>query len=435
MAPSSNGDKPVSLVACHAQLIARIPATVTPAYRNILIKTIEKEVDNADTEDCSLKWTVQAAYHSNTEPASHEVVALSLCFDSGALEGGALEHQRKFYASHPGLAHHMHDWTIQGLVDKHNEKVRAFDIGPAAAGAAATSARVLDGAGDDYRAPRGEKRKASGFEGFSSGLAGKRRDLDAHKESTYTENKDTPRLNNLVKNRLKAKNPPTGTFPVLARTLPYADLSRTASVLPPSRFRSLTANGGTGLFPEARVPPFTPVGLGSSILGRGTGNENDNRSSNNGKDTIATLIAAAAAANPINTRTETETETVAAVAKLSAEIEEHHKKAADRIAHAKTLREERRTLAREQPISEATTIQGVRAFVLKSHELEDRAVKHQEDAIRHLGEAARLQGERALVAVEGLERRYAKVERFISGIGGLAKREREGLLGYYASHC
>ncbi|GJC94982.1 hypothetical protein ColKHC_03808 [Colletotrichum higginsianum] len=125
--PTSPQSAASALAAYRQKLIDRLPVFVSAGYRDAIHGVIQAQVD-APNLDCRLRWVVEAAYHNNAEPTSREVITLCLFFDSGALEDHSLRVQHNFYAKNPALARHMHEWSLQGLVDKHNAKVRAGDI-------------------------------------------------------------------------------------------------------------------------------------------------------------------------------------------------------------------------------------------------------------------------------------------------------------------
>ncbi|KAK1971536.1 hypothetical protein LY78DRAFT_665997 [Colletotrichum sublineola] len=173
--PESPTASAAALGVYKQRLVKRIPAAVSDGYRNILVNTIEAQVD-APTLDCGLQWAVQTAYHNGTESPSHEAIALFLCYGSGTIEGDAFRAQRGFYSQQPGHTHHIWDWSLRGLVNKHNTKVHVgeFDVSVIAADA------------------RQKKRPASAVEGKSP--------LPVDPTVYYASN-NTPRLNSLVNSR------------------------------------------------------------------------------------------------------------------------------------------------------------------------------------------------------------------------------------------
>ncbi|KAK1633592.1 hypothetical protein BDP81DRAFT_452184 [Colletotrichum phormii] len=194
----SEENKYSDIVAFKRKMIKRIPPTVSDTYRATLIKTINLLIDTPDPVNCTLYWKVNAEYVSNVEPPSHFVIALCLATDSLALEGQALEFQKEFYAKNADVAHHLNDWTIQGLINHHNKKILSGDL-------AGNYVPNVDGTPWNPEAivvsHPDLKRSASAVEDMEAGPSSKRGHL-AQEASTpipFFENKDTPRLNFLAK--------------------------------------------------------------------------------------------------------------------------------------------------------------------------------------------------------------------------------------------
>ncbi|TQN71225.1 hypothetical protein CSHISOI_04263 [Colletotrichum shisoi] len=205
--PTSPQSAASALAAYRQKLMDRLPVFVSAGYRDAIRDVIQAQVD-APSLDCRLRWVVEVAYHNNAEPTSHEVVTLCLFFDSGALEDRTLRVQRTFYAKNPALAHHMHEWSLQGLVDKHNAKVRAGDIqahcvvfrGGSDNEHAATLAAVGHGVlNPTETAARCEKRPASAVENLSPPPpAARRPNHPINPALARFGSRNTPRLNSLV---------------------------------------------------------------------------------------------------------------------------------------------------------------------------------------------------------------------------------------------
>ncbi|KAK1676728.1 hypothetical protein BDP55DRAFT_630823 [Colletotrichum godetiae] len=194
----SEENKYSDIVAFKRKMIKRIPLTVSDTYRATLIKTINLLIDTPDPVNCTLYWKVNAEYVSNVEPPSHFVIALCLATDSLALEGQALEFQKEFYAKNADVAHHLNDWTIQGLINHHNKKILSGDL-------AGNYVPNVDGTPWNPEAivvsHPDHKRSASAIKDMEAGPSSKRGHL-AQEASTpipFFENKDTPRLNFLAK--------------------------------------------------------------------------------------------------------------------------------------------------------------------------------------------------------------------------------------------
>ncbi|KAJ0301659.1 uncharacterized protein N0V96_007638 [Colletotrichum fioriniae] len=203
-------EKFVDLVDFKKKIVNRIPATVSDTYRSTLIKTIDYFIDTPDPVNCTLFWKVNAEYVSNVEPPSHFVIALCLASDSLALEGQALEFQKDFYAKNPDVAHHLNEWTVQGLINHHNKKILSGDI-------TGDYVHNIDGTPWNPEAivvshPI-HKRPASAVEDMVPGPSPKRGYLaqEATTSLPFFENKDTPRLNFLA----KAQEVPKDLRPVL----------------------------------------------------------------------------------------------------------------------------------------------------------------------------------------------------------------------------
>ncbi|OBR14367.1 hypothetical protein CH63R_03093 [Colletotrichum higginsianum IMI 349063] len=205
--PTSPQSAASALAAYRQKLIDRLPVFVSAGYRDAIHGVIQAQVD-APNLDCRLRWVVEAAYHNNAEPTSREVITLCLFFDSGALEDHSLRVQHNFYAKNPALARHMHEWSLQGLVDKHNAKVRAGDIqahcvvfrGGRDDEHAATLAAVGSGVVNHTKAAaRCEKRPASAVENLSpSPPATRRPNPPINLALARFGRRNTPRLNSLV---------------------------------------------------------------------------------------------------------------------------------------------------------------------------------------------------------------------------------------------
>ncbi|GJC90151.1 hypothetical protein ColLi_12989 [Colletotrichum liriopes] len=468
--PFSPESMPVALLTYKQKLAERIPAIVSTDYRNTLLDTIEAQVD-VPSLDCKLRWTVEAAYHNNTEPASHEVVALCLCFDSGALEDDSLRVQRGFYAKHSGLAHHMRDWSLRGLIDKHNAKVRAGDISAPLIthgdGAAADSVAGDGVAGRTDRAlaaARREKRPASAVEDLSPGPPARRPHPPVDPSTIYYESRNTPRLNSLVKNRgTKSKrtvapgrpvipqavldrlppsfmDPSTGGFAQLSQ-LANPDTGMTRNMLPPSNRVDSFANsgsifgnpGGIAAAGSSSAAPV-PTGLGSPFPGGDSENQDT-------KDTAAAAIAAAAAGdntsdtpgnNAENPWVVAETATEARLASLAAQIAMHRQRARDKLQHARALREEHDKMAERQPLEGSAGIKDFVVYINESHSLAGRSIKHQEEAVAAVAEAGRLESELVEEALKSVNQRMDRVQGIVVGTASILKREKAACASFAA---
>ncbi|KAK7458212.1 hypothetical protein CaCOL14_006655 [Colletotrichum acutatum] len=204
------------------KIVDRIPATVSDTYRSTLIKTIDYFIDTPDPGNCTLFWKVNAEYVSNVEPPSHFVIALCLASPSLALEGQALEFQKDFYAKNPDVAHHLNEWTVQGLINHHNKKVLSGDI-------TGDYVHNIDGSPWNPEAiivsHPNHKRPASAVEDMVPGPSSKRGHLaqEATTSLPFFENKDTPRLNFLA----QAQEVPKDLRPILP---PMPEVPRSPSI-------------------------------------------------------------------------------------------------------------------------------------------------------------------------------------------------------------
>ncbi|GKT53069.1 hypothetical protein ColTof4_13519 [Colletotrichum tofieldiae] len=431
--PFSPESMSAALLTYKQKLAERIPAIVSTDYRNTLLDTIEAQVD-VPSLDCKLRWTVEAAYHNNTEPASHEVVALCLCFDSGALEDDSLRVQRGFYAKHSGLAHHMRDWSLRGLIDKHNAKVHAGDISAPLIthgdGDAADSVAGDGVAGRTDRAlaaARREKRPASAVEDLSPGPPARRPHPPVDPSTIYYESRNTPRLNSLVKNRgTKSKrtvapgrpvipqavldrlppsfmDPSTGGFAQLSQ-LGNPDTGMTRNMLPPSNRVDSSANSGSVF--------SNPGGIAAAAAG-------DNTSDTPGNNAENPWVVA-------------ETATEARLASLAAQIAMHRQRARDKLQHARALREEHGKMAERQPLEGGAGIKDFVVYINESHSLAGRSIKHQEEAVAAVAEAGRLESELVEEALKSVNQRMDRVQGIVVGTASILKREKAACASFAA---
>ncbi|KAK1545693.1 hypothetical protein CPAR01_03195 [Colletotrichum paranaense] len=215
-------EKFVDIIDYKKMIVNRIPATVSDTYRSTLIKTIDYFIDTPDPSNCTLFWKVNAEYVSNVEPPSHFVIALCLASPSLALEGQALEFQKDFYAKNLDVAHHLNDWTVQGLINHHNKKILSGDI-------TGDYVHNIDGTPWNPEAivvsHPNHKRPASAVEDMVPGSSSKRRHLaqEATTSLPFFENKDTPRLNFLA----QAQEVPKDLRPILP---PMPEAPRSPSI-------------------------------------------------------------------------------------------------------------------------------------------------------------------------------------------------------------
>lgn len=235
MAPAKSAE----LAKYQATLINRIPTIVSAAYRQAVIETIERLIDNVNPEESSLRWRIQAAFHSDTEPASHEVIALALTFESGALEGPLLAVQKAFYKNHMKIRKHRKEWSIPGLTgaincaDSDDDEVDNGE-GPSAQGMKRKISEVIDLTNDDDN---------------------KGRKPTTDPASSHVESENTPRLNQL------AKGPPpiAERTPPPARTVKVPSFALARLPAPPSMSpATLRANPNNT---ENQPAPSPPVGV------------------------------------------------------------------------------------------------------------------------------------------------------------------------------
>ncbi|KAK1979954.1 hypothetical protein LZ30DRAFT_595740, partial [Colletotrichum cereale] len=453
-APASPGTRAAALRAYKQRLVGRIPATVSAGYRSALVDAIEAQVDTPGL-DCGLRWAVEAAYHNGAEPPSHEVVALCLCFGSGALEGDTLRIQRAFYARQPGLAHHMRDWSLRGLVDKHNAKVRAGDIDASLITTTAVARR--------------KKRPASAVEDLSPGPTAHRPDPPVDPTTVYYESNNTPRLNSLVKSRhtgpkksTAAHRGPTIPQAILDRLPPsfmdpgiggFAQLKQLLNpsadtiqdTLPPSgRAGGLPSSGSIFGDPRGtagpRSPSVTPVpvGPGSPLPGGDPATQDTKQAaaaaiatttaSPDAKDTPGT-----AGENPWTVADDAAAE--ARLASLAAQIAAHRRRARDKLQHAAALREEHVRAAERQPLEGGARSADVVARVNEAHSLAGRCLRHQEEAVAAISEAGRLEGERAEEAFRRIERHLDRIRAVVVGTADALGGERAACASFAAQQA
>ncbi|GKT47909.1 uncharacterized protein ColSpa_08090 [Colletotrichum spaethianum] len=446
-----------ALLAYKQKLVERIPNTVSVGYRNTLLDTIEAEVD-VPSLDCKLRWTVEAAYHNNTEPKSHEVVALSLCFDSGALEDDSRRAQCDFYAKHLDLAHHMRHWSLRGLIDKHDAKVRAGGInatlvisgdGNAAGGSGSTHTDKA------LTAARRQKRPASAVEDLTPGPTGRHPDPMVDPSTVYHESKYTPRLNSLVKSsgakpkRAVAPKGPVIPQAVLDRLPPsfmdpgiggFAQLKQLRNLdagekrntLPPSNRTDSLRNSvsifgdpsGTAAAGWSSASPI-PIHQGSPLPG-------GDSESQDTKEAAAAAIAAAAGSKTNDTPGDTaenpwvvaETAAETRLSSLAAQIAQHHRRARDKLQHAAALRNEHARMTERQPLEDGASPKDLAIYINESHGLAGRSLRYQEEAVAAVVEAGRLESERAEEMFERISRRIDRVQSVAVGTAGILKREK-----------
>ncbi|KAK2000075.1 hypothetical protein LX36DRAFT_689667 [Colletotrichum falcatum] len=437
------------------RLVERIPATVSDGYRAILADTIEVRVDVPGL-DCTLRWAVEAAYHNSTEPPAHEVVALCLCFGSGALEGDVLRAQRGFYARYPGLAHHIRDWSLRGLIDKHEAKVRAGDIdGPLITAAA-----------------RRNKRPASVVEGLSPAPTARRPTPPVDPFTIYYESDNTPRLNSLVKGhptgpkKSAAPRGPAVPQAILDRLPPsfmdpnigcFAQLKRLRDPSADTVRETISPSGRAGCGPtssvsifgdprstaDPRSPSATPATIRPGSPLPSAGGDSSTQDTKEAAAAAVTAVPATASPNANNTPgitadnpwTVADAASETRLACLAAQIAAHRQRARDKLQHAAVLREEHARAAERQPLGDDARPADVVARVNESHGLVSRCIGHQEEAVAAVAEAGRLEGERAEEIFRRTERRIDRIRAVVVGTADALECERAACASFAAQQA
>ncbi|KAK1579473.1 uncharacterized protein LY79DRAFT_694028 [Colletotrichum navitas] len=442
-APESPAARAAALRAYKQRLVERIPATVSDDYRKMLVDTIEAQVDMPSL-DCGLRWAVEAAYHNGIEPPSHEVVALCLCFGSGALEGDVLRVQRSFYARQPRLAHHIRDWSLRGLVDKHSAKVCAGDIDDPPTTAAA----------------RRKKRPASAVGDLSPPPTACRPEPPVDPFTVYHESDDTPRLNSLVKSHhaepKKSATPEDPAVPqaILDRLPPsfmdprvggFAQLKQLRSPGTDTIRDTVPPSGRTGgpatfvsLFsdPRSTAGPV-PVGLGSLLFGGDPATRDTKEAAAAAAIAAATATASPNASDTPGTAAENPWAVADAAAEtrlasLAAQIAGHRRRARDKLQHAATLRGEHARAAERQPLEVGALPADIVTRVNEDHGLASRCLRHQEEAVAAVAEADRLEGERAEEVFRRIERRLDRIHAVVVGTADALGTERAACASFTA---
>ncbi|OLN83705.1 hypothetical protein CCHL11_09716 [Colletotrichum chlorophyti] len=363
-----SSSEPRDLLVYQAKLVARIPSFVSDTYRILLVEAIRSQVNEAST-NCNLKWKVHADYHSKAEPPSHEVVALALCYKTGALEGEVRRVQEAFYADNPSIAHHLTDWTLDGLVDNHNRKVRAGDIAnvPMASTESHQSCAFKNEDDDATPSLSGSQRPAN--------------EDSREEQEPYQESEDTPLLNKLAMTHIPRRST-KGKLPVYVRM--------------PSPVYTHSE------------PPRPVDGTNTSAC-----------ASNTAKDPINLV--------DVETAQETTLRLTADIKAQHARARDEISQSETLRAEIASLVEQ------QPIADGNVTEQGLRDLVLEGRRLDDRILKHHADAIKALFEIVRLQGEKDAAAMEGLDKRVKRVENVLAGIGNMERRERDKLREFAAN--
>ncbi|KAL0932038.1 uncharacterized protein CTRU02_212991 [Colletotrichum truncatum] len=363
-----------------SRIIERIPATVPDAYRMILVETIENLVDNpGDPEDTTLRWRIQAAYHSNTEPQAHEVTAMALCFESGALEGELLDAQKRFYNTHLDLYQHLHEWTVRGLAHMRTVQNRRRNIATAAAVGEGSSSYATEST-----LLTGIKRKAPSDGDFLSNANPSKKSSTTPIDSLHVENENTPRLNQLAR----------------------------------SQFRGLSEDLASPAAPDLKTTNFPKLSLLSDqVLTVDTPDSPRNNNTNHPASIAATMPAEY---DTVTAPSLSHNETRKSKAELNARIDYLNTRAVDKLSHAETLRNEHSSLSDKRSLNE-DPIEGLNSFVNASHNLSSRAMRYHDKAIRATGEATRLQADITNATMDELDKRISRLENVMVGLGHLAR--------------
>lgn len=365
--------KSVELVNYQATLIERIPTTVSVAYRDAVIETVERLIDNVNPEETNLRWRIQAAYHSDTEPASHEVIALALTFESGAFEGSLLKVQRAFYKKHPKIRRHQKEWSIPGLTgaidcaweSDDDDDIVVIDNGEGPS-AQKTPAR---------KTPAQEtKRKVSEIIDLTASESPKVKKQMTHNGSSHIESENTPRLNQL------ARLPP----PIAEKTPPPPHTVKVPS------------------FALARLPGQSRP---SPVIPR------------------INLAAADNQANPGPSFNTAATDG-SKHKELLVKITTIHKQVVEVNSHAETLRKELVATSERRAADDDESLQGFNDYVNTYNSLSSRTLKCHEDTITLINSALRLHTEFVPV-IEDLQNRLEKVEKATTELVGAARREAD----------
>ncbi|KAF3807661.1 hypothetical protein GCG54_00007394 [Colletotrichum gloeosporioides] len=381
--------KSPELVEYHQFLINRIPSNVTDAFRMAIIDVIEKRVEFPDPNDCNLLWYIQNEYENDREPKAAEVVALALCYEKGAIEGGIYEIQQEYYAKHSDLAHNIHKWTIAGIA---GQPVQETDE----SGTASPDAEFADPYDslqqpDPFTDPS-ESSNAKGKRKVSDedDEAAKRARLSRLSHNDYTDNEDTPLLNKLMANVLAPpkKSSKKGTPKTAASS---------------SRNQSQDANPG----PTANlmVTSFPRVPMTSNHAATSDRNNTGQRQ-----------MPVTPNASSRRTRTSpVENPEAAKTAQTQAIIDVLHKQATDKLAHAEALRKENSAALDQRPAD--MDLAALTEHVTHTNGLNSRIHSYHESAIKDLSEAVRLQREQDNASFNRLNH----MESILSVIGSAAR--------------
>ncbi|KAF6838737.1 hypothetical protein CPLU01_02270 [Colletotrichum plurivorum] len=355
MAPAKSAE----LAQYQATLINRIPTIVSAAYRQAVIETIERLVDNVNPEESSLRWRIQAAFHSDTEPASHEVIALALTFESGMFEGPLLAVQKTFYKNHMKIRKHRKEWSIPGLTgaincaesddDEINNTIDNGE-GPSTQGVKRKINEVIDLTDDDD-------------------TRGKKPTTDP--ASSHVESENTPRLNQL------AKGPP----PIAERTPPPPRIVKVPSFalarLPaPPSMSPATPRANSDII-QNQPAPSPPVGVVAMY--------------NKHKE-------------------------------LTTKINTFHTQAVELNSHAETLRKELVATSERRAADDDESLKGLDGYLSTYNGLSMRILKCHEDTISVINKAADLQAEHNKMWEE-VNDRLMKLEKAVTELVAAASRE------------
>ncbi|KAH0443528.1 hypothetical protein CcaCcLH18_00841 [Colletotrichum camelliae] len=387
--------KSPELVEYHQFLINRIPVNVTDSFRMAIIDVIEKRVEFPDPNDCNLLWYIQNEYENDREPKAAEVVALALCYEKGAIEGGIYEIQQEYYAKHPDLAHNIHKWTIAGIA---GQPVQETDE----SGTASPDAEFTDYYESFQMADPFESFKAAEQpdSSESSEAKGKRKASDEDDEAAkrarlsrlshndYTDNEDTPLLNKLMASALAPKKPSKKGTPKTAAS---------------SRSQSQDANRGP--IAALMVTSFPRVPMTSNHAATSDRNNAGQRQ----MPVTPNVGSRRTRASPV------EQPEAAKMAQTQAIIDVLHKQATDKLAHAEALRKENSSALDQRPAD--MDLAALTEHVTRISGLDSRIHSYHESAIKDLSEAVRLQRDQDNASFNRLNH----MESILSVIGSAAR--------------
>ncbi|KAF9872654.1 hypothetical protein CkaCkLH20_09833 [Colletotrichum karsti] len=398
-------DKTEEIVGFQKEIIDRIPDIVDPDTRMELIEAIETDIDSSDPNRIRLLWHVRSMYINNEEPPASMVIALALCYRSGALEGELKEVQQTFYDQHPDLAHHLEEWTVHGAevlgrkLREKGENRPGNGKGPSRAAAVRDDDEIQE-IGSSRAVSKGKGKRVAPHDDSYDDINPFKKRID-NTDVNHVDDENTPRLNLLFRHETPEEVPD--------HLSPEDDNNTT-------RTRETTLNLNKTDFPrvpirddraataDAMLTPRNPVPIppkAASLLAR---------------DCAAKMHTERKEARQA-ARAEMKQRLVAITADLT-----------DKLSHANTLRHEHEDLLANRPatLNEKTMAE----FIAKSHDLTSRAMKHQTDAIRGILEVGRVREQLATSTIQHLEERVDNMAKYMNAVSEFARNEamRRGLM-------